>query len=256
MVGNPWEQIQREATDLVVSAAELGTTVRVVGSAGIRLHCSQTSVVMQEIDRPVKDIDLVVRSSDRGRLREMLEARGYEIDRDLLVAMEGQRFAYHHPESGVDVDVFVEKLEFCHTIELSGRWELHSTTIPIEDLLLQKLQVHEPTQSDVIDSAVLLATHAVGTGGEEEINPDYVAGLLARDWGFHRDVAANLARVGASAGKDVRLPGDRENRVREAVAQLSEAIDEAKKTMAWRMRARVGERMQWWEDVNERVDTY
>ena len=34
------------------------------------------------------------------------------------------------------------------------------------------------------------------------------------------------------------------------------SIERARKTMAWRMRARVGERMQWWEDVNERMDTY
>jgi hypothetical protein len=35
-----------------------------------------------------------------------------------------------------------------------------------------------------------------------------------------------------------------------------EAIDRAKKTMAWRMRARVGERVQWWDEVDERTDTY
>jgi hypothetical protein len=44
--------------------------------------------------------------------------------------------------------------------------------------------------------------------------------------------------------------------VNAAAAALSDAIERARKTRAWRMRARVGERMQWWEDVNERVDTY
>ena len=49
---------------------------------------------------------------------------------------------------------------------------------------------------------------------------------------------------------------DRSERVDEGAAALSEAIERARKSMSWRMRARVGERMQWWEDVNERVDTY
>lgn len=220
------------------------------------MHCSQASRIMDEIERPAKDLDLVVRSSDRRRLRSMLEARGYEVDRDLLVAMEGQRFAFHHSERGVDIDVFVDKLEFCHTIELTGRWELHETTIPLEDLLLQKLQVHEPTHSDLIDSAVLLASHRVGIGGAEEIDPGYVGSVLARDWGFHRDAVANLKRVNDSAGAEVALPADHVGRVRDVAAQLLEAIDSAKKTMSWKMRDRVGERMQWWEDVSEREDTY
>ncbi len=252
-----WPELQREATNLLASAAGLGLTVRMVGSAGIRLHCSEASAVMEDVERPAKDLDLVVRSGDRGKLRSMLEARGYVVDRDLLVAMEGQRFAFHHPETDVDLDVFVEKLQFCHTIELGGRWGLHATTIPIEELLLQKLQVHELTQSDVIDATVLLATHDVGTGIDgEEVDRGYVAGLLARDWGFHRDATANLARVRKAAGHEVRLPPDRVRRVQDGATRLGEAIDAAKKTVAWKMRARMGERMQWWEDVDERVDTY
>lgn len=256
MAGASWQEIHREATELVASAAGTGATVRVVGSAGIRLHCPGVAAMMDEVERPAKDLDLLVRSGDRGKLRSMLEMRGYQIDRDLLVAMEGQRFAYHHPDIGLDVDVFVEKLEFCHTIELAGRWDLHGTTIPIEDLLLQKLQVHEPTECDVVDSAVLLATHPVGEGGVEEIDSGYVAAVLAHDWGFHRDATANLARVRESAGREVRVSSERVRRIRDAASQLSEALEASKKTMAWRIRARVGERMQWWEDVDERVETY
>jgi hypothetical protein len=37
---------------------------------------------------------------------------------------------------------------------------------------------------------------------------------------------------------------------------LREAIDAARKSRTWRLRARVGERMQWWEDVDDRRDTY
>jgi hypothetical protein len=252
-----WVQIHAEATALVASAAQDGMTVRVVGSAGIRMHCAEAMAAMDDVQRTAKDLDIVVRSGDRARLRSMLEARGYVVDRDLLVAMEGQRFAFHHPEHALDVDVFVERLEFCHTIELDGRWERHQTTIPIEDLLLQKLQVHELTDADVIDAAVVLATHEVGPAGDHErIDRDYVASVLAGDWGFHRDATANLDRVRAAAGRQVPLSTAHVRRVNEGAAALGDAIAQAKKSMSWRMRARVGERMQWWEDVNERVDTY
>jgi hypothetical protein len=247
-----WSVIQAEAGELVGSATEQGITVRVVGSTGIRMHCAEAQAAMDDVERASKDLDLVVRSGGRNRLRSLLEARGYVVDRDLLVAMEGQRFAFHHAGLGLDLDVFVERLQFCHTIELDSRWERHATTIGIEDLLLQKLQVHELTDCDVIDAAVVLATHDVGTAGDQErIDRDYVAGVLAGDWGFHRDATANLDRVAAAAV--VPLSAER---VAGAAGELREAIEQARKSMAWRMRARVGERMQWWEDVSERVDTY
>ena len=124
---------------------------------------------MDALGRPAKDLDLVVRASDRGKLRALIEERGYEIDRDLLVAMEGHRFAFRHPGTGIDLDVFVGKLEFCHTIELGDRWQHHQVTLPIEDLLLQKLQVNEVTQSDLIQEQIRVAAGEPLSVTQEEI---------------------------------------------------------------------------------------
>lgn len=242
----------------MTGSAAAGLTVRIVGSTGIRLHCPDAAAAMDAVARPPKDIDLVVRHADRGKLRDWLELRGWMVDRDLLVAMEGERYAFHHPESGLDLDVFVEKLEFCHTIALDGRWEQNTTTIPIEDLLLQKLQVHDMEASDVVDAAIVLATHHVEPGGadDEVIDCGYVAELLARDWGFHRDATANLERVRRAVPGEVALAGDGARRVEDAAVKLRETIDGTRKSMAWKMRARVGDRMQWWEDVSDRELTY
>jgi len=249
-----WDLIQEEAMALVAGSTAAGLTVRIVGSTGIRLHCADASATMDAVERPAKDIDIVVRHGDRGALRDWLEQRGWVVDRDLLVAMEGERYAFHHPEAGLDLDVFVDKLEFCHTIPLDGRWEHHPTTIPIEDLLLQKLQVHDITPSDVLDAAIVLATHDVAPdqGDDEVIDCGYVAALLARDWGFHRDATENLERVRDMAG----ALADGAQRVQDRAVKLRAAIDDKDKSRGWRMRARVGERMQWWDDVSDREDTY
>ena len=95
---------------------------------------------MDELRPPPKDIDFVCRARDRAGLRALFEARGYVVDRDMLVAMEGARYAFQQSESGLKIDVFVERLEFCHTIELGDRLERPGFTIPLEELLLQKLQ--------------------------------------------------------------------------------------------------------------------
>jgi hypothetical protein len=242
-----WDEIQREAAALVAAAGARGIILRLAGSAGIRLHCEGAALALDRLGRPAKDIDLVCRREDRKGVRWLLEERGYLVDRDLLVAMEGSRYAFSHPGSGVAVDVFVDRMQFCHTIELRDRFAHHDTTIPIDDLLLQKLQIVRPVVTDVMDMGVLLETHEVAASpersGPERIDPVYLAGLLARDWGFHHTATANLRRLRAGP-------------VQDRVEALLGAIEAAPKSLRWRARARVGERVQWWQDVDERAVTY
>jgi hypothetical protein len=248
-----WAAVHTEAVALVGEAAAHGQVLRLVGSTGIRLHCPPAAAALDRLGRPAKDIDVVCRHEDRKGLRRLLEDRGWRVDRDLLVAMEGRRFAFHHPVTGLELDVFVDRLEFCHTIELRDRLGVRELTIPVEELLLQKLQIVRQTVTDRMDAAALLATHPVGGGGDsgEAIDPGFVAGLLARDWGFHHTATANLVAL-----RDGPAGNGAAETVRGRVDQLLEAIEAAPKSVRWRARARVGERMQWWQDVDEREAVY
>lgn len=277
----PWERLQAEAVSIVAGAGDAGVTLRVVGSAGIRLHCPGPGPVMDRLGRPAKDIDFVVPQRHRKGMRRFLEARGYVIDRDLLIAMEGRRYSFTHPGHGTELDVFVERLEFCHTIEVSDRLDAHPVTIGLEELLLQKVQIVEMTTTDVIDSGALLATHDVSGAGDETstvtgdearagtaegsaasgcheaIDGGRIARLLARDWGFHHTATRNLRRVLDGAGDAATDFGPELNtRVRARAGQLLDAIDAEPKNARWRMRDRIGERKQWWQDVDDKEATY
>jgi hypothetical protein len=243
-----WDEIHPEAAALVAAASDRRLTLRLVGSVGIRLHCAGAASALDRRGRPAKDIDLVCGREHRKGVRALLEERGYQVDRDLLVAMEGTRYAFAHPGTGVEIDLFVDRLQFCHTIELRERFARHAATIPIDDLLLQKLQIVEPVTTDLMDLAALLETHEVAAGADsaESIDSGYVAGLLARDWGFHHTATANLERLRA-AGEAGSQRG---------VAALLGAIEAAPKSLKWRARSRIGERVQWWQDVDERAVTY
>lgn len=253
-----WPELEAEARALVAGAAEEGLTLRVVGSAGIRLHCQRCAAGMDAVGRRAKDVDLACRARDRRGVRALLEARGYEPDRDLLVATEGTRLSFSHPDRGIEIDLFVERLEFCHTIELGDRLERHPVTLASEDLLLSKLQVHDVTTNDLIDAALLLGVHGVGNDDPDSLDGRYVAQVLSQDWGFHRSATENLDQVERSAISGILAGADPElaERVSQRAAELRAAITAARKSLAWRMRARVGERLQWWEDVNEREATY
>ena len=274
-----WDLLQREAVAIIDDAARVDVTLRVVGSAGIRLHCGAPGPLMDRLGRPAKDIDFIVPQRHRKGMRRVLESRGYVVDRDLLIAMEGRRYSFAHRDHGTEIDVFVEKLDFCHTIELSGRLARHPITIPIEELLLQKLQIVQMTTTDMIDAGVLLATHGLsdtdddrpplsladapvaepGQAPEQEtIDAGHIARLLARDWGFHHTATQNLHRVSEqltpAGAADVGAEGNL--RAQDRVRRLLTAIETEPKTLAWRMRDKVGERKQWWQDVDDREATY
>jgi hypothetical protein len=253
-----WADVQIEAQEIVAEAASRGALLRLVGSAGIRMHCPSAEATMAALERPAKDIDLVCRSSDRNNVRTLLEERGYEVDRDALVALEGSRFAFRRAD-GLEVDVFVDRLEFCHTIELGNRLDRHPLTAPIEDLLLQKLQIVDQMPSDITDTAALLATHDVGDNDDPEVlDRRYIGGLLGRDWGFHRTATGNLEQLEGrlAAGEVGRLGSDATTVVTQRAEALLEAIRAAPKSLAWKVRAKVGERVAWWDEVQDEREHY
>lgn len=253
-----WADLSAEAVRIVSEAGDAGVTLRVTGSAGIRLHCNAPGGVMDLLGRPAKDIDFVVPEKHRKGMRRYLESRGYITDRDLLIAMEGTRYSFTHATSGTQVDVFVERLNFCHTIEIRSRLHQHPITLPVEELMLAKLQIIEMTMTDIMDVAVILATHRVGPGDLEAIDGKHIARLLAGDWGFHHTATRNLAKIAAMVGTSaaVDIGGEFNAQVHEGVRQLLAVIDAEPKSLAWRMRNKIGERKQWWQDVDEKEATY
>jgi hypothetical protein len=259
-----------EATAIVTEAGQRGVTLRVMGSAGIRLHCPASAGLMDILGRPAKDIDFVVPEKHRKPMRRYLESRGYVADRDLLIAMEGTRYSFTHAERGTEIDVFVERLKFCHTIEVRQRLGRHPVTLPVEELMLAKLQIVEMTMTDVMDVAVILGTYRVRRNGPqgqpedsgpfdpEAIDGKHIAALLARDWGFHHTATRNLRRIAAMVGPSgaVDLGTEPNIRVADGVSLLLAFIDAEPKSLAWRMRDKIGERKQWWQDVDEKEATY
>lgn len=239
------DRLVAEAVRLVSGAGKNGLVLRTLGSVGVKMHCVSASADLESRGRSPKDIDFVTRKKDRKAVRTFLEDEGYEADRDMLVAMEGTRYLFRHPD-GLDVDLWVDVLDFCHRHDVSERMG-SGPSLPIEDLLLSKLQIVELTENDRQDLSAILGTHEVGASGDPEvIDAAYVAETLASDWGFWRTVTGNLEAVKPDQTADVIA----------RIERLERTIEEAPKSLKWRARAAVGERAQWWSDVDVPRDTY
>jgi hypothetical protein len=252
------EAVLAEADELMRAAADRSLTVRLAGSIAVRTHSPAQAHLLTALGRrPYRDIDLMAYTKQKREIAALFETRGYVLDADIRLAQEWgvKRFVYEHPESHVKVDVFFDELEMAHTIDFAGRLELDSPTITVTDLLLTKLQIHEFTSNDLIDSIVLLAEHEVGPAGKDTvkdtIDRDYIADIMRKDWGFYYTTQANLARIIDSLADYAALPAGTAQVVRDRAAGLRDAIERAPKTQRWKLRARVGDRVKWYEHVED-----
>lgn len=241
------DQLTEEAVKLISDASQHAIVLRALGSVGVKLHCDSVALELASRGRQPKDIDLVTRKRDRKKIRRFFEARGYETDRDMLVSMEGRRYLFRNGERGTDIDVWVEVLDFCHRLDVSDRMGT-GPSLSIEDLLLSKLQIVELTPNDRLDISAILRTHEMGIASDdtEVIDSSYVAGILSDDWGFWRTATGNLQALKPD------LPAEAAHRLE----QLEQQIGAVSKTLRWKARSRLGERAQWWQDVDIPRDTY
>jgi hypothetical protein len=243
--------LEREVDRLIEAVAAAGPPIRVLGSIGVALHCPGAKALLPAFERTYADIDFAAYRRDARAISAAVTALGYIEARDVFITSEGHRAIFEHPVSRIHLDVFFDRLEFCHVVPLAGRLEADTPTIPLAELLLSKLQIVRLNEKDVVDTILLLLDHPLGTGDRDTIDLARIAGLCAEDWGLWRTLTMNLAKVATLAASYPQLVDDQRARVTAAAAELKGGIDAVPKPFAWRMRDRVGDRRQWWTEVDE-----
>jgi hypothetical protein len=118
---------------------------------------------------------------------------------------------------------------------------MHPRTLPLTDLLLTKLQIVEVNEKDLVDTMALFQDYDVRTD-DEGLNSVYLAHLTAGDWGLYKTLMTNLQKAHTFA-HDRSMP----RHIPARISMLSEAIEAQPKSLAWRARAIVGERVRWYE---------
>lgn len=244
--------LESEVERIVGAAVAAGAPLRVLGSIGVALHCPDARSLLPSFERTYADIDFAAYTRDARAITSALAKLGYREDREVSITSEGRRAIFDHPTSPqVHLDVFFDELEFCHRIPLAGRLEVDRPTIPLAELLLSKLQIVKINEKDVVDTILLLLDHELGAGDADVIDIGRIARLCADDWGLWRTLTMNLEKVRSLADGYPQLDSAQRTRANAQAVALKTAIDAAPKSFGWRMRDRVGDRRQWWTDVDE-----
>jgi hypothetical protein len=247
------ERIPPEAINLVEKAASDSLVLRITGSVAVRLHCEQHWQLLSSLGRrPYHDIDFWGLRKDQPKIERFFAEQGYVVDPKCKHLHEWgiKRLIFEHPGSAVKVDVFMDELVMAHTINFKDRLLLDYPCVPLSDLLLSKLQIHEITENDLMDLVVLLFEHPFGSG-EGQIEIDHVARVLARDWCFWYEATLNIGKIRSSLDRYDALD-DRVKAMLEArLTELEARIATEPKDRRWKMRAAVGARKRWYELVGD-----
>jgi hypothetical protein len=248
------ERIPSEAIRLIEAASAGSLMLRVSGSVAVRLRSGELAPMIDALGRRMfRDIDFWSYSKEQQAVESLFEANGYVSDPQMKHAREWgvKRLIFEHPETHVHIDVFMDELVMSHTIDFKGRLALDSLTVPLADLLLSKLQIHEITENDLIDMAVLLAAHDFGSSDQERIDLDHIAGLLRASWGFYYTTVGNIEKCDEALNRFHGLASGLVATVRERLRAMQDGIEAAPKSTKWKLRARVGTRAPWYETVEE-----
>jgi hypothetical protein len=245
------DKFENELKRIIAASDEAGILLRVIGSLAFQMHCPQFGYLQAAMGRAYTDIDFGAYSKQVKQIQAMMAGLGYVENREVFISSEGERAIYDKPDTGLHVDIFYEKLDFCHAIYWAGRLEVDSPTIPLTELLLEKMQIVQINEKDVIDTIMLLLEHPLGDEDKETINIKLAAALCANDWGLWRTTTMNLDKVKQLAQGYSQLTPEQKSNVVSQVDKALARLNNEPKSLAWRMRDRVGDRVKWYKDVDE-----
>jgi len=241
--GSPEDPLT-DAIRIARGAVEAGVGLKLLGGLGVRVVCPDYPPRL----RRDQDIDFACLSKERKAVAAYLEQAGCQPDRRFN-NLNGDRQMYFTAPSGRPIDVMVDRLTMCHTLDFRPSFRKLPYTVDVVDLLLSKLQIVELNEKDARDIVQLLSCMPISPAGTGlGIDADRFASVLGADWGWWRTVTGNLDRLPALLAERPQLaqPGMPFSPVEQA-ATLRQLAETMPKSMKWKMRASIGDKVRWYE---------
>ena len=239
------ESVADEGVRLATAARDSGLSLRLLGGVAVWRHCP--SARTPPLARTYGDADFVGRAREGKRISAFMEQHGYEADRMFNALHGATRLNFHDPARERPVDVLLDRFVMAHELDLRDSASADGLTIALADLLMTKLQVVSINEKDVRDLLALLVDHRFAG---DDIDIAVILDVTRSDWGLEHTIHRSLATLGDTVG-DYGLESGQIQAVTDRIGELTAALNAAPKSAKWKMRARVGERVKWYEEPEE-----
>jgi len=233
------------ALNIMQRARAENVVLKALGGVAVSLLCTEVYELYPNLRRAPADIDLAGVSEDSGRIETIAAGFGFKPCAEFNFVNSGERMKFLRDE--VRLDIFLDRFRMCHTWSLRDRLSEGSDwTLPLGDILLTKLQVVRPADTDLQDLAALLVVVETSAGAVQKEAISYVAHLASRDWGLQYTCALRISDVCRWA------TGHKERDLSDVVARraslLSRVVESWPKALCWRLRAILGSRLRWYAE--------
>src|ERR1700739_666477 len=152
-----------EAVSLVEGAHRSGLKLRLLGGLGVRVLCPDFPPRL----RAGQDIDLACNGKARRDVAAYLGRSRCQPDK-MCNSLNGDRQMYFIAPSGRPVDVMVDRLVMCHTLDFRPSFGNSSLPLDPAELLPSKLQIFELNAKDARDITHLLSGVPVGDKSDDK----------------------------------------------------------------------------------------
>jgi len=230
-----------EGKRVVAEAKKQGLHLRLLGAIAFQIHCPNFNILSVKLNRVLTDIDFAGYGKERSKLINMMKELGYSDETSAAGVFSRSRILWDNKSNGIHIDIFLDKLEMNHIIPFDNRLNLDEFTIPLADMLLEKMQIVQINEKDVIDTIMLLREHTISEHGQvpETIDAHYIARLLSKDWGFYHTVTTNLAQVQSRLPQYKELNGQDVTDLDEKIRELLNSIEKEPKPLGWKLKAKI-----------------
>ncbi|GAC1567586.1 MAG: hypothetical protein NVS3B14_14090 [Ktedonobacteraceae bacterium] len=236
----PIEEITGEAVRVLDAANAEGIPLRLLGGLAIYLQ-SPSAKSHELLKRSYKDLDFATLSKHTGKTKALFAKLGYTANKNYNALHGHQRLLFWDELHGRQVDIFVDRMQMCHNIDFRSRLNIDDRTLSLADLMLTKLQIVEVNEKDMLDVVALFIDFDV-EDSEKGIHASYISSLIANDWGLHKTLDINLKKMKAFAAER-NFPDYVPARIDKLLTQM----EKHPKSLAWKARAMLGERVRWYE---------
>ncbi|MGD0996689.1 MAG: hypothetical protein ABR941_00005, partial [Thermoleophilia bacterium] len=241
-----------EGKRLTEEAQKRGIIMRAMGPLALHYYFPDQIDLYARLERLGEryftDIDYAAYSKTGGKMRDFMKDMGYECDLQTM-AMSGKTRHIYYAGPVPMIDVFFDKLDYCHEVLYKDRLELDPWSVSLSDILLQKLQIVEINDKDLKDIEYLFITCEIGDDDDKKINQNYIAQRFGDDWSFwYTATQLNLDRVKKHCDTVPALTPEMRERVKAQADKVIARVEAEPKTKAWNKRAKKGASKIWYNE--------
>ncbi len=243
------EVFLEEGKRITEIAQQKGVVMRVMGPLALHYYFPDQIDLYAKLERLGEryftDIDYASYGKTRKHMVGLMKDAGYECDMQTM-AMSGKTRHIYFGGAVPMIDVFFDKLDYCHEVDYAGRLEADPWSVSLADILLQKLQIWEINDKDLKDIEYLFTVADFGEDDEKKVNVGYVARRFADDWGFWYTATTNLDRVKTHVDGVDALDAGQKDKIKQVADQVRARIDQEPKTKGWEKRGKKGTSKIWY----------